>query len=48
MIRTHQANRDQKHIIWLNPPKYINVKTNVGMVLMRMIDTFPASYHKYN
>ena len=42
-----QRNR-KRQIIWFNPPYSMNVKTNVGKLIMRLIDKHFPRYHKFH
>ena len=41
-----RRNRNRK-IIWFNPPYSVNVKTNIGRILVRLIDKHFPRHHKY-
>ena len=41
-----RRNRNRK-IIWFNPPYIVNVKTNIGRILLRLIDKHFPQHHKY-
>ena len=49
---TQQSRRNkQRNIIWFNPPSSKNVKTNIALSFLHLLDThFPADYtlHKFS
>ena len=38
----------KRQIIWFNPPYSVNVETNVGKLLMRLIYKHFPSHHKFH